>query len=466
MADVTIPSFGESITEVYVATWLVEVGQRVEVDQPLVSLETDKAAQDLPSPIAGVLTEQLFAPDDAAAIGDVIARIDTSATASAPAPAAVPDNGGLRPRSSSPPSASAQGAPASPPALAGREEPLVMPAAARVLAEAGVDAANVQGTGPGGRVLKQDAVKAAGAGWNASTSPAKPAATEWSAKTTPATPPATAAPAPAPAPEPEPAPAPKAAPAPAPEPAPAPTAVKVRGERTKQRIKMTRLRRRIAERLVSAQNDAAILTTFNEADMSAVMRLRAAHKQAFIDKYGIKLGFMSFFVKACVDALKQLPAINAQVDGDHVIYHDYFDIGVAVGGGRGLVVPIIRNAERLSFAEIEQTIADFGKRAQAGTLLPDEMIGGTFSISNGGVYGSMMSTPILNPPQSGILGMHNIIKRPIAVGPKGDERMELRPMMYLALSYDHRIVDGREAVTFLRRVKACIEAPERMLLEV
>ena len=225
---------------------------------------------------------------------------------------------------------------------------------------------------------------------------------------------------------------------------------------------MTRLRKIIANRLVQAQNNAAILTTFNEADMSAVMALRARHKQAFLDRYGIKLGFMSFFIKAAVDALKALPAINAQIDGDHIVYHDYCDIGVAVGGGKGLVVPVIRNCERLSFAEIELAIADFGRRAREGSVGPDEMTGGTFSISNGGVYGSMMSTPILNPPQSGILGMHNIEKRAVVV----DDTIQIRPMMYLALSYDHRIVDGREAVTFLRRVKDCIEAPERMLLEI
>ena len=430
MTDIIIPSFGESITEVYVARWLVEVGETVTIDQPLVSLETDKAAQDLPSPVAGVLVEQCVAPDDAAGIGDVIARVDESATkAEEPAKAAEPAKA-PEPAKAEEPAKAAEPAKAEEPAKLAepaKAAPIVMPAAVRVLAQGGVTADDVTGTGPGGRVLKEDAQAAVSS--STPSKPSPPSVTKSAEKQPSSAPvnPASAEPG-----------------------------------RVTNRVKMTRLRKMIAARLVGAQNEAAILTTFNEADMSAVMALRKAHQPAFVAKNGIKLGFMSFFVKACVDALKQLPAINAQIDGDHIVYHDYFDIGVAVGGGKGLVVPIIRNAENLGFAQIEQTINDYGKRAQAGTLLPDEMIGGTFSISNGGVYGSMMSTPILNPPQSGILGMHNIIRRPVAVG----DAIELRPMMYLALSYDHRIVDGREAVTFLSRVKDCIEAPERMLLEI
>ncbi len=234
------------------------------------------------------------------------------------------------------------------------------------------------------------------------------------------------------------------------------------GDRETETVPMTALRRRIAKRLVDAQNTGALLTTFNEVDMKPVMDLRAKYKEGFQQKYGIKLGFMSFFVKATVDALREIPQVNARVDGNNIIYHNYQDIGVAVGGGKGLVVPVIRNAERLSFAEIEQTIADFGKRAQSNDITPDEMSGGTFTISNGGIYGSMLSTPIINPPQSGILGMHNIVERPVVV----NGEIVIRPLMYLALSYDHRLVDGREAVTFLKRIKECIEEPTRMLMEV
>jgi 2-oxoglutarate dehydrogenase E2 component (dihydrolipoamide succinyltransferase) len=296
-----------------------------------------------------------------------------------------------------------------------------MPSAERVLAQAGVDARGVQGTGPGGRITKEDAVRA--------TQPAPPA------------------------------PAPAAAPAPAPAAAPAPASSDPRHEEI---VNMTPLRQTVARRLVEAQQNAALLTTFNEVDMSAVMALRNEHKDAYEERYGIKLGFMSFFVKAAVDALKAFPAINAEVRGNQVVYRNYYDIGVAVGGGKGLVVPIIRNAERLSFAEVEKTIAELGKRAKENKLKLDELTGGTFSISNGGVYGSLLSTPIVNPPQSGILGMHAIQDRPVAV----NGQVVIRPMMYLALTYDHRIVDGREAVTFLKRIKQCIEQPVRLLLEV
>lgn len=288
----------------------------------------------------------------------------------------------------------------------------VMPAAARALATEGVDAANVRATGPGGRMLKEDVQRAAAA----------PQQTE--------------------VPD-----------APMPRPA---------GARDEEIVPMSMLRRRIADNLVKAQQTAALLTTFNEIDMSAVMALRKEHKDSFADRYGIKLGFMSFFVKAAVDALKLVPAVNAEVRGDQIVYKHYNDVGIAVGGGRGLVVPVLRNAESLSFAEVELSIADFGRRAKDNKLTMDELTGGTFTISNGGVYGSLLSTPIVNPPQSGILGLHAIQERPVAI----NGQVEIRPMMYVALTYDHRLVDGREAVTFLKRIKECVENPQRMLLEV
>ncbi|HEX7125714.1 MAG TPA: 2-oxoglutarate dehydrogenase complex dihydrolipoyllysine-residue succinyltransferase, partial [Thermodesulfobacteriota bacterium] len=295
----------------------------------------------------------------------------------------------------------------------------VMPAAERVLAQQGLDARDVEPTGPGGRILKEDVERAAAEAREAAPAPQRG----------------------------------QALPA-------APAAPAAGGE--EEVVPMTLLRRRIAERLVAAQQTAALLTTFNEVDMSAVMALRQEHQEAFQKRYGIKLGFMSFFVKAAVDALKLIPAVNAEIRGDSIVYKNYYDIGVAVGGGRGLVVPVIRGADRLSFAEIEQVIADFGKRARENAIRVEELQGGTFTISNGGIYGSMLSTPIVNPPQSGILGMHAIQERPVV----RDGQVVVRPMMYLALTYDHRIVDGREAVTFLRRIKDVIETPARMLLEV
>ena len=299
-----------------------------------------------------------------------------------------------------------------------------MPAAQRAMATTGVNPNDVTATGPGGRVLKEDVMRAAGG------QPAAPA-------------PAPAAPAPAPA-------------------AKKPAPVLPAGERQEDVVPMTPLRRKVASRLVEAQQNAALLTTFNEIDMSYVMNIRKKYKEAFIGKYDAKLGFMSFFIKAAVDALKAIPQINAEIRGKNIVYKNYYDIGVAVGGGKGLVVPVIRNAERLSFAQVEQTIVEYAVRAKANKLTIDEMTGGTFTISNGGVYGSLLSTPIVNPPQSGILGLHGIQERPIAL----NGEVVIRPMMYIALTYDHRIVDGREAVTFLKRIKECIEAPERMLLEI
>ena len=394
--DITIPSPGESILEVEVGEWQKSVGDWVQQDEVIVVIETDKANLEIPSPVAGVLTAQSLDSGAVAKVGDVVGVIDPNAKPAAGAPAAP-----------------AAATPTASPTTGGH----VMPAAARAGAVLGVDTAQVAGSGPGGRVLKEDVQRAAAA---------------------------------------KPAPAAPSAPAPAPAPAVS------NGPRHIETVPMSRLRRTIASRLVAAQQTAALLTTFNEVDMSAVMALRSQYKEDFLKKHGTKLGFMSFFVKATIEALKVVPGLNAQIDGSNIVYHDYYDIGVAVGGGKGLVVPVIRNAEMLSFAEIEKTIRDYGQRAQAGNIKLDELLGGTFSISNGGVYGSMLSTPIINPPQSGILGMHNIVDRPVAV----DGKVEIRPIMYLALTYDHRIVDGKGAVTALNTIKSCLENPARMLLEV
>lgn len=392
--EIVVPSVGESITEVVVSRWLVPVGSYVAVDTPVVALETDKASVEVPAPIQGFLRSVEKEEDDVAEVGAILGLIEAGDP---------PEDFGQEPASETD---AAQAAPS--------QGAVAMPAAQRVLDQAGISADQVKGTGRGGRVLKEDAKAAVKAAKTASSAP-------------------------------------KARPAPPPV-----------GSRNEEIVPMTRMRRTIAKRLVEAQQTAALLTTVNEADMSAVMSLRERFKQQYVDQYGIKLGFMSFFVKAVIEGLKAYPALNAEIRGDDVVYKHYFDIGVAVGGGKGLVVPILRNAESMSFADIELSIADFGRRAKAGQIMPDDLTGGTFSITNGGVYGSLLSTPIVNPPQSGILGMHNIVERPIGV----DGRIELRPMMYLAVTYDHRIVDGREAVGFLIRIKECIENPERILLEV
>ena len=385
--EIRIPSAGESITEVTVGTWRVAAGTAVAGDTTLVEIETDKANLEVAAPAAGVLVQQVLASGTVARVGDVVAVFEPGAVGATSA--APPD---------APPKA----------------EPVVMPSAARLAAVSGIDTATVAGSGPGGRVLKEDVQRAA-----------KPAA------------------------------APAASP-------PAPVKVMSAGSRQEELVPMTRIRKTIAERLVSAQANAALLTTFNEIDMGPVMALRKRHQESFLAKHGVKLGFMSFFVKAAIEGLKAVPSINAEVRDDAIVYKHYYDIGVAVGGGRGLVVPIIRNAETLSFADVEKTIADFGKRALENRIGLDELQGGTFTISNGGIYGSLLSTPIVNPPQSGILGMHAIQDRPMAV----DGQVVIRPMMYVAVTYDHRLVDGREAVTFLKRIKDCVEDPARMLLEV
>jgi 2-oxoglutarate dehydrogenase E2 component (dihydrolipoamide succinyltransferase) len=399
--NVTIPSPGESISEVTLGQWKRQDGEWVEKDELLNEIESDKATLELLAPAAGVLKVTAKGGSEQK-VGAVVASVDEKAArpAGAAAPAAAP---------------AASKAAATP--------VRATTVAKKMAADKGVDLASVEGSGPSGRVMKADVIAAA-------------------------TPPAPAA-----------APAPKAAPIAIPLPPPAGGTRNVRVE------KMTKLRQRIAERLVESQQTTATLTTFNEADLSEIMRLRAEHKDSFEKTHGIGLGFMSFFVKASISALRRCPRVNAYITGDSIEFHDYFDIAVAVGTDRGLVVPVLRNAETMSFAEIEARIKDFATRARDGKLSVDEMTGGTFTVSNGGVYGSMMSTPILNPPQSGILGMHAIKRRPIE-DPKNPGQVVIRPMMYLAFSYDHRIIDGTEAVNFLVHIKECIEKPERMMLGV
>ncbi len=413
--EIRVPEAGESIVEVEVGEWLKAEGERVEKDEPIVELVTDKATMELPAPAAGVLGKVLKPSGALVKVGEVIAYLEAEGAAAAPkAPAQEP-------------------AAAQPQPEAAREEVPVAPAARRLMAEHGLSPRDVKGSGPGGRILKEDVLRAIEA------KKARPSA---------------------PAPAPQPAPAPRQAPPPPPAPA-APAGYEAPW-RYEEAVPMSPLRRRIAQRLVEAQQTMAMLTTFNEADMSAVLELRRELGERFKEKYGVKLGIMSFFVKAVIQALKEIPELNAEIRDNHIVYKRYYDIGIAIGVGEALVVPVLRDADRMSFADIERAIADFAERARAKKLRPEELQGGTFSITNGGVFGSLNSTPIINPPQVGILGMHAIQERP--VGRNGE--IVLRPMMNLALSYDHRIVDGREAVTFLRRVKECIENPARLLIEV
>ncbi|MEJ0063601.1 MAG: 2-oxoglutarate dehydrogenase complex dihydrolipoyllysine-residue succinyltransferase [Alphaproteobacteria bacterium] len=403
--QILVPTMGESVTEATVAKWLKNVGDAVKADEPLVELETDKVTLEVNAAKAGVITEIKAPAGSNVGVGALLGIIDESASASADAAKPAP--------------VAAAAAPA-PAVSAAPTAPVLMPAARKLADEKGVDPAQVAGTGRDGRILKEDVAAYA--------PPSAPAAK--------AAPPAAKAPA-------------------------APSGPRSRAD-LEERVRMTRLRQRIAERLKEAQNTAAMLTTFNEIDMSNVIALRNQHKESFEKKHGVKLGFMSFFIKACIVALKELPAVNAEIDGEDLVYKNYYDIGVAVGTPQGLVVPVVRDADKLSFAGVEKTIGELGGKARDGKLSIPELTGGTFTITNGGIYGSLMSTPILNPPQSGILGMHATKERPIAVNGK----VEIRPMMYVALSYDHRVIDGREAVTFLVRVKDCIENPERILLDV
>jgi 2-oxoglutarate dehydrogenase E2 component (dihydrolipoamide succinyltransferase) len=432
--DVEVPALGESITEGTLAQWLKKPGEAVAADEPIASLETDKVSVEVPSPVAGVLTEQLVNEGDNVEVGAVIARIDEKATAGAVAAAPAPKADQVAAAATTNPAGAGEtpalrGDSAAPVAELEREEDHITtlsPAVRRAVLEYHVDPTKIRGSGKDGRLTKDDVIAAAEAQKSAPQAKAP------------------AAPAPS---------------APAPQ-AKAPAAVA--GERKEERVKMTRLRQTVARRLKEAQNTAAMLTTFNDVDMSAMIDARSRYKDLFEKKHGIRLGFMAFFVKACALAAKDIPAVNASIEGDEIVYHDYLDVSVAVSAPKGLVVPVVRNADRLSFAEIEKTIADFGKRAKEGTLGMEEMQGGTFTISNGGVFGSLLSTPIINPPQSAVLGMHRIEERPVAV--KG--QVVIRPMMYLALSYDHRLIDGREAVTFLVRVKEAIEDPTRLLIDL
>jgi 2-oxoglutarate dehydrogenase E2 component (dihydrolipoamide succinyltransferase) len=422
--EIRVPTLGESVTEATVAKWHKKPGEPVKADEILVELETDKVTVEVPAPAAGVLSEIVVSPGETIGVGGVLGKINGAAIAKSgngsggAGAAAKPPAAQQAPAAKPAPVAAAPAPAAQPAPVAAKpaEQPL-SPAVRKAVAETGVDPAQLHGTGKDGRVTKGDVL----------------AAFEQRAQ--------------------ERSQAPQVA---------RPTAEQRPAHEREERVPMTRLRKTIALRLKEAQHTAAMLTTFNEVDMSAVMALRTEYKEAFEKRHGVKLGFMGFFVKACVAALKDVPAVNGEIDGDTIIYKNHYDIGVAVGTEKGLVVPVVRDADQISLAEIERVVADYGRRARDGQLKLDELQGGTFTISNGGVYGSLMSTPILNAPQSGILGMHKIQERPVAIGGK----IEIRPMMYLALSYDHRLVDGREAVTFLVHVKEYVEAPQRLLLDV
>src|SRR4051812_27111714 len=433
--DVEVPALGESITEGTLAQWLKKPGEAVAADEPIASLETDKVSVEVPSPVAGVLAEQLAQEGDTVAVGAVIARIAEAGAAMASAPAQAAADATTNPAGPSETPA-LRGDDHAPEAAAQEHDDGVMtlsPAVRRAVLELHVDPSKIQGTGKDGRLTKDDVVAAAEAQKSAPTQAGVQAP---QAKTS--TPEVKALP-------------------PGPRPSPGNA-----GERKEERVRMSRLRQTIARRLKEAQNTAAMLTTFNDVDMTAVIEARSRYKDLFEKKHGIRLGFMGFFVKACALAAKDVPSVNASLDGEEIVYHDYLDVSVAVSAPKGLVVPVVRNADRLSFAEIEKTIAAYGKKAKEGTLTVEEMQGGTFTISNGGVFGSLLSTPIINPPQSAVLGMHRIEERPVVK----DGQIVARPMMYLALSYDHRLVDGREAVTFLVRVKEAIEDPTRLLIDL
>jgi 2-oxoglutarate dehydrogenase E2 component (dihydrolipoamide succinyltransferase) len=435
-SNIVVPALGESVTEATVAKWMKQQGDSIAVDEALVELETDKVTLEVFAPTAGVLSEIRVPEGQTVEVGAVLGIIgDGAGKPAAAKPAAAPAAAAPAKSAAAPAAAPAPAKAAAAAAPAAEAAPL-SPAVRKLIEENKLDAAAIPASGKDGRLTKEDVQNYL----QARTAKAAPAA---------------------PQPITKPAPAPAASEPVAPQPVSAPAAPRAIGPR-EERVRMTRLRKRIAERLKLAQNTAAMLTTFNEVDMTNVMMLRAHHKDTFEKKHGVKLGFMSFFVKAAIVALKEIPAVNGEVDGDDIIYKNHYDIGVAVGTEQGLVVPVVRDADALSFADIEKKISELGVKARDGKLTIEDLTGGTFTISNGGVYGSLMSTPILNPPQSGILGMHKIQPRPIAVG----DKIEIRPMMYLALSYDHRIVDGREAVTFLVRIKECIEDPQRILLDM
>jgi 2-oxoglutarate dehydrogenase E2 component (dihydrolipoamide succinyltransferase) len=396
--EVKVPVLGESITEATLGEWLKKPGDAVAADEPIASLETDKVSVEVPAPVAGVMGAQVVKVGDTVNVGAVIASIEAGSGSAVAAPAPV-----------------AAAAPVLEPAAESAQT--LSPSVRRIVLEKGVDPSTIKGTGKDGRLTKDDVLSAAAVPKPAPTAPAA---------------------------------------------APANTAVSVSEDRREERVRMTRLRQTVAKRLKEAQNTAALLTTFNDVDMTAVIEARTKYKDLFEKKHGVRLGFMGFFVKAACMALRDIPNVNAQIDGEEIVYHDYVDVSVAVSAPNGLVVPVIRDAQALSVAGIEKTIGDFGARAKAGTLTMDDMKGGTFTISNGGVFGSLMSTPIINPPQSAVLGLHRIEDRAVV----RDGQVVVRPMMYLALSYDHRLIDGREAVTFLVALKNAIEDPTRLLIDL
>ncbi len=432
--EVKVPTLGESVTEATVGEWLKQPGDPVSVDEPIASLETDKVAIEVPSPVNGVMGEQKVAVGETVEVGALLATIEDDVAAgestsvepreapapreeaAAPAPAPTPASTGERKGDGTIEDTA--------PAQAKIHDPeatqTLSPAVRRAVLEHGVDPSSIKGSGKDGRLTKEDVLAAAA---EAKATPAPPSSSD---------------------------------------PTSAPTSAAPAGERREERVKMTRMRQTIAKRLKSAQETAALLTTFNDVDMTAVMDAREKFKDTFAKKHDIKLGFMSFFAKAACLALKDIPSVNGQIDGDEIVYFDYVDISVAVSAPNGLVVPVVRNADAKSFAQIEKDIADFGKRAKDGTLTMDDMKGGTFTISNGGVFGGLMSTPIINPPQSAVLGLHRIEDRPVV----RNGEIVIRPMMYIALSYDHRLVDGREAVTALKTIKEAIEDPMRMLIDL
>jgi 2-oxoglutarate dehydrogenase E2 component (dihydrolipoamide succinyltransferase) len=415
MTEIRVPTLGESVTEATVGKWFKQPGETVKVDEPILELETDKVTLEVPAPAAGVLSEAAVKAGDTVAVGALLGQIKEGAAGAAAKPAAAKP--AETAKSAPAPTAPTMAVPAKPAAAAADGQ---APSVRKIAAEKGVDPSTVSGTGKDGRVTKGDMLSAIEGAASKATPVAASSPMQMRA------------------------------------PSPADDAAR------EERVPMTRLRQTIARRLKEAQNAAAMLTTYNEVDMSAVMKMRNEYKELFEKKHGTKLGFMAFFTRACIQALKDVPAVNAEIDGNDIVYKNYYHIGVAVGTERGLVVPVVRDADHLSLAGIEKAIAGLGKKARDGQLKIDDMQGGTFTISNGGVYGSLMSMPILNAPQSGILGMHKIQERPVAIGGK----IEIRPMMYLALTYDHRVVDGQGAVTFLVRVKENLEDPARVVLDL
>ena len=415
--EIKVPVLGESIAEATLGQWLKKPGDAVKIDEPVASLETDKVAIEVASPVAGTLSDLLFAEGDTVTVGAVIALVGDAIPAGG-GEAIAPRTESAKPVDEKKVSQDTAPAPAAAPAPAETGDLPLSPAVRRLVLELGIDPTKVKGTGKDGRLTREDVLAAAKSGTPAPAAEAAPAA--------------------------------------------APAAAAASGDRREERVKMTRLRQTIAKRLKDAQNTAALLTTFNDCDMTEVMAARERYKDAFEKKHGVKLGFMSFFAKAACLALKDFPAVNAQIDGDEIVYHDYVDLSVAVSAPNGLVVPVVRNVDQMGFADIEKAIGALGKKAKDGALTIEDMTGGTFTISNGGIFGGLMSTPIINPPQSAVLGLHRIEERPVV----RDGQIVARPMMYLALSYDHRIIDGREAVTALKTIKEAIEDPTRLLIDL